>query len=73
MKNLGGSTTDPGWALETSLDVEWAHALAPGANIVLVEAASGSLSDLHQRRQHGQSAAGRQRGVDELGNERVLG
>ena len=46
MKNLGGSTTDPGWALETSLDVEWAHALAPGANILLVEAASGSLSDL---------------------------
>ena len=46
VKNLGGSTTDPGWALETSLDVEWAHALAPGANILLVEAASGSLSDL---------------------------
>src|SRR5436305_15257930 len=37
--NLGGATTDPGWALETSLDVEWAHALAPGANILLVEAA----------------------------------
>ena len=26
-----------GWALETSMDVEWAHALAPGAAIVLVE------------------------------------
>jgi subtilase family serine protease len=25
-----------GWALETALDVEWAHAIAPGANIVLV-------------------------------------
>jgi len=24
------------WALETSLDVEWAHATAPGANILLV-------------------------------------
>jgi subtilase family serine protease len=46
VKNLGGSTTDAGWALETSLDVEWAHALAPGANILLVEAASSSLSDL---------------------------
>jgi subtilase family serine protease len=23
-----------GWALETSLDVEWAHAIAPGANII---------------------------------------
>jgi subtilase family serine protease len=26
-----------GWAFETSLDVEWAHAIAPGANILLVE------------------------------------
>jgi subtilase family serine protease len=25
-----------GWAFETTLDVEWAHALAPGANIVLL-------------------------------------
>jgi subtilase family serine protease len=24
------------WALEVSLDVEWAHAIAPGANILLV-------------------------------------
>jgi hypothetical protein len=34
------------WELETSLDVEWAHAVAPGAQIVLVEANSQSLSDL---------------------------
>jgi subtilase family serine protease len=26
-----------GWAGETTLDVEWAHAVAPGANILLVE------------------------------------
>ena len=26
-----------GWATETSLDVEWAHAMAPGASIVLAE------------------------------------
>jgi subtilase family serine protease len=26
-----------GWAYETTLDVEWAHALAPGAKILLVE------------------------------------
>ena len=26
-----------GWAKETSLDVEYAHAMAPGANILLVE------------------------------------
>ena len=25
-----------GWAAETTLDVEWAHAMAPGANIVLL-------------------------------------
>ena len=26
-----------GWAMETTLDVEWAHAMAPGAKILLVE------------------------------------
>ncbi|MGP0063104.1 MAG: DUF4082 domain-containing protein [Isosphaeraceae bacterium] len=41
-------TTDPtgGWELEESLDVEWAHAMAPGATILLVEASSASDSDL---------------------------
>jgi Domain of unknown function (DUF4082)/Fibronectin type III domain len=40
--------TDPtgGWELEESLDVEWAHAMAPGANLLLVEASSASDSDL---------------------------
>jgi subtilase family serine protease len=46
----GGSTstltTDAGWSLETALDVEWAHAMAPGANIELVEANSDSVTDL---------------------------
>jgi subtilase family serine protease len=27
----------PGWGVETSLDVEYAHAMAPGANLLLVE------------------------------------
>jgi len=35
-----------GWSKETSLDVEWVHAIAPGAHILLVEAASDSLTDL---------------------------
>ncbi len=35
-----------GWSMEVSLDVEWAHALAPQAKIVLVEAASNSMNDL---------------------------
>ncbi len=30
------------WTFETTLDVEWAHAMAPGANIVLAVAASSS-------------------------------
>jgi subtilase family serine protease len=29
---------DSGWAGETTLDIEWAHAMAPGAKIVLLEA-----------------------------------
>src|SRR5262249_15820192 len=38
-----GSTTsfpsgNTGWGLEMALDVEWAHVMAPGACIVLVEA-----------------------------------
>lgn len=37
---------DADWAREISLDVEWAHAIAPGASILLVEAASDSLADL---------------------------
>jgi hypothetical protein len=39
-----GSTDD--WSLEISLDVEWAHALAPAASILLVEANTSNLSDL---------------------------
>jgi len=40
------STSDSGWALETSLDAEWAHVVAPGAKIVVVVAKSASLSNL---------------------------
>jgi subtilase family serine protease len=35
-----------GWGVETSLDVEWAHAIAPGANIVLAVAPSNNDSDI---------------------------
>ncbi len=47
----GGSTlpaANAGWATEIALDVEWAHALAPGANILLVEASSNTDADLFQ-------------------------
>jgi subtilase family serine protease len=45
----GGSSyprKDAGWALEISLDVQWAHAIAPGAKILLVEASSNSFANL---------------------------
>ena len=44
---LGNNTgIDTGWALETALDVEWAHAIAPAATIILSVANSSSLGDL---------------------------
>jgi subtilase family serine protease len=48
--NQTGGTSYPrsntGWALEISLDIEWAHAIAPGAKILLVEASNNSFSNL---------------------------
>src|SRR6266536_13330 len=48
--NQNGGTSyprkDAGWALEISLDVQWAHAIAPGAKILLVEASSNSFANL---------------------------
>src|SRR5262249_15860769 len=35
-----------GWASETALDVEWAHSVAPGAHILLIEAPSPSTTDM---------------------------
>ena len=71
--NLGAKTTDPGWALEESLDVEWAHVLAPKANIILVEAASDRSQQPFQCRLDRQQDPQCQRRVDELGNPGVLG
>ncbi|MGC2203446.1 MAG: S53 family peptidase [Stellaceae bacterium] len=34
------------WNIEEALDIEWAHAMAPGAKIYLVEAASANFGDL---------------------------
>jgi hypothetical protein len=48
--NQNGGTSYPGtdanWANEAALDVEWVHAIAPKANILLVEANSAQLTDL---------------------------
>jgi subtilase family serine protease len=49
VNETGGSSLPSGnssWGVEISLDVEWAHAMAPAANILLVEASSNSDADL---------------------------
>jgi subtilase family serine protease len=49
VNQTGGTSlppTDAGWALEISLDIQWAHAIAPGAKILLVEATSASFANL---------------------------
>ena len=40
------NTMQCGWETETTLDVEWAHAMAPGATIDLVVAPTAQFSDL---------------------------
>ena len=44
--NFAGSVTDPTWNEEEALDVEMAHAAAPMASLVLVEAKSDGVYDL---------------------------
>jgi subtilase family serine protease len=67
-------TSNSGWAIETSLDVEWAHAIAPKAHILLVETASASLSDLmaavdYAARQPGVAAVSMSWGASEFSQE----
>ena len=60
--NQTGGTKYPradfGWALEISLDVQWAHAIAPGAKILLVEANSSSFTDLMAAEDYASAHAG---------------
>jgi subtilase family serine protease len=74
--NLGGTgaAADIGWVTEIALDVEWAHAVAPRANLLLVEAASDSNSDLlaavdYARRQPGVAAVSMSWGSPEFAEE----
>jgi hypothetical protein len=46
--SLPGNSGKNGWDVEESLDVEWAHSIAPKANIILFEASSNSFGDLLQ-------------------------
>ena len=74
--NQSGGTSlpasDSGWSEEIALDVEWAHAIAPGANILLVEANGSSYHEPFRRRQLRRQAAGRRGRLHELGRRRVL-
>lgn len=45
-KMTTSTAANSNWALETSLDVEWAHAIAPDAKILLVEAKTPSGPNL---------------------------
>ena len=44
--NQTGYDAQLGWDVETDLDVQWAHAIAPGAKIALVQAFSQDFEDL---------------------------
>lgn len=46
------------WALEETIDVEWAHAIAPAANIILFEANSSWSTDLYTAVQTAKATAG---------------
>ncbi len=60
--NQNGGTNYPrknsGWALEISLDIQWAHAIAPGAKILLVEASSNSFTNLMAAENYAKTHAG---------------
>ena len=69
-------TVNTSWAGEVALDVEWAHAIAPGAHILLVEAASDATSDLltaidYARRQTGVVAVSMSWGGDDKNSSSV--
>ena len=64
--------TNSGWALETSLDVEWAHAIAPQAKILLIEAKTESGANLLGAIDYAASAERCGCGFHELGRRRIF-
>ncbi len=60
------------WALEIALDIEWAHAIAPGANILLVNAYDNSNSNLLSAVDYAVDARSHGR-FDELGRLGICG
>jgi subtilase family serine protease len=78
VSQTGGSPTsltqNSGWGGETVLDIEWAHAIAPSANILLVEASSNSNTNLfaavaYARSQPGVSVVSMSWGGSEFSSE----
>jgi subtilase family serine protease len=72
-----GTKDDSGWDMETALDVEWAHAIAPKAKILVVEAASDSGSNLlkavdYARAQSGVVSISMSWGGEEFSGETAL-
>jgi sugar lactone lactonase YvrE len=69
-----GAGSGDDWEVEEALDIEWAHAAAPDANIMLVEANSASSSDLltavnYARQQPGVSVVSMSWGSGEYSTE----
>jgi len=63
-----------GWQLEEALDIQWAHAMAPNAQIVLMEAKSNLNTDLYAAVKAANSYIAQHGGkgeVHELGIERI--
>jgi uncharacterized protein YdeI (BOF family) len=56
--NYPAASGTTGWSVESSLDVEWAHAIAPQANIILVEANDPSYANMFAAVDYARHAAG---------------
>ena len=71
-KMASSTAANSGWAMETSLDVEWAHAIAPTAKILLVEAKTPSGANLMSADRLRRGAEGCRRGLNELGRRGIF-
>ncbi len=74
---LGTAKAPSNWSLETSLDVEWAHAIAPNAKIILVSAKTPSGANFlkaidYARKQPGVVAISMSWGGAEFSEETTL-
>ena len=70
--NLPAASGSSGWSVEASLDVEWAHAVAPMANIILVEANSSMDWDLLAAVDTARHLPGRNRDFHEFRRQRIF-